>query len=284
MREMHLFAGAGGGILAGQILGHRPVCAVEILPYPREVLRARQIDGSLPIFSIFEDICTFDGNVWRDRVDIVAGGFPCQDISAAGTRKGLAGERSGLWFEMARVVGEVGPEYVFVENSERLVNNGLDRVLGTLADLGFDAEWCVLSAEACGAPHLRKRTWILARSDTNGRRLQGLRKQEHGHVESSPRDLADRLRAPGWWNRPPAADTGRPVLAQRQGEKAQRPQPAAGGGGGAGWWAVEPDICRMVDELAPVVDRRQRLHALGNGQVPIVAATAFSILMERLHR
>ena len=162
MNELHLFAGAGGGILAGQLLGHRTVCAVEFEPYAQAVLVARQNDGSLPPFPIWDDVRTFDGNPWRGTVDLVAGGFPCQDISAAGKGAGLSGERSGLWSEMARIIGEVRPRYAFIENSPMLVSRGLDRVLSDLAKMGFDAEWCCLSAADCGAWHERDRIWILA--------------------------------------------------------------------------------------------------------------------------
>lgn len=160
MREMHLFAGAGGGILGGMLLGHTPVCAVEIEPFCQAVLRQRQVDGILPEFPIFSDIKEFDGTPWRGHVDVVAGGFPCQDISAAGKGAGIHGERSSLFFELARVVREVGPRYVFLENSPMLIHRGLDVVLGTLADMGYGSCWGVISAADCGANHLRKRVWI----------------------------------------------------------------------------------------------------------------------------
>ena len=97
MRELHLFAGAGGGILGGMLLGHTTVGAVEIEPYCRRVLLQRQRDGILPKFPIWDDVCTFDGKPWRGKVDVVCGGFPCQDISVAGKGTGITGERSGLW-------------------------------------------------------------------------------------------------------------------------------------------------------------------------------------------
>src|SRR4051812_43983099 len=146
MNELHLFAGAGGGILGGMLLGHTCVCAVEIEPYCRAVLLQRQRDGILPRFPVWDDVRTFDGKPWRGRVDIVCGGFPCQDISAAGKGAGITGERSGLWGEMRRIVGEVGPRFVFVENSPVLTSRGLGTVLGDLAALGYDARWGVLSA------------------------------------------------------------------------------------------------------------------------------------------
>ena len=101
VRELHLFAGAGGGILGGMLLGHVPVCAVEIDAYCRKVLAARQADGWLPEFPIYEDVRKFDGKPWRGRVDVVAGGFPCQPWSQAGKRKGADDPRH-LWPEMAR--------------------------------------------------------------------------------------------------------------------------------------------------------------------------------------
>jgi DNA (cytosine-5)-methyltransferase 1 len=107
MNELALFAGAGGGILGGHLLGWRCVCAVEINKYARYVLINRQNDRSLRPFPIWDDITTFDGRPWSGRVDIVSGGFPCQDISSAGKGAGIESDRSGLWKQMARVVGEV---------------------------------------------------------------------------------------------------------------------------------------------------------------------------------
>lgn len=157
MDTLHLFAGGGGGILADLLLGHSPRVAVEIDPYCREVLKRR-----LPNLEIFSDIKAFNGVRYRGRIDIVAGGFPCQDISVAGKGAGLKGARSSLWTEMLRVVGEVRPRYVFIENAPVLRTRGLETVLRDLHVLGYDAAWTVLSAEDVGAPHLRKRMWIVA--------------------------------------------------------------------------------------------------------------------------
>lgn len=176
MRELALFAGAGGGILAGKLLGWRTVCAVEKNPYAASVLLARQNDGLLPHFPIWDDVCTFDGRPWRGIVDVVSGGFPCQDISVAGKGAGIDGARSGLWGEMFRIVCEVRPRFVFVENSPALTGRGLGRVLGDLASVGFDAQWGVLGANDVGAPHKRERIWIVA----NARRR---RRSEPGEWE-----------------------------------------------------------------------------------------------------
>ena len=162
MNELALFAGAGGGILGGKLLGWRTVCAVEIDPYAASVLIARQNDGHLTPFPLWNDVTTFDGRPWRGIVDVVSGGFPCQDISCAGRGAGITGKKSGLWSEYARVIREVEPPFVFVENSPMLASRGLDRLLADLAALEFDAEWCVLGTDQVGAPHLRERLWILA--------------------------------------------------------------------------------------------------------------------------
>ena len=162
MRELALFAGAGGGILGGKLLGWRTVCACELNPYCRAVLLARQRDGLFDPFPIWDDIRTFDGLPWRGAVDVVSGGFPCQDISALGKGAGIDGPKSGLWREMARIIGEVRPRFAFVENSPMLVQRGLARVLGDLAELRFDARWGIMGADEVGAPHICKRIWLVA--------------------------------------------------------------------------------------------------------------------------
>ena len=167
----HLFAGAGGGILSDLLHGREIVGAVEIEEYPRHVLLQRQADGILPYFPIWDDVKSFrmDNEETREYVRylcsirenlIIAGGFPCQDISIAGKGKGIDGERSGLWGEMLRIIGEIRPKHIFVENSPMLVVRGLDRVLGDLTEIGYDALWTTLPAYAVGAPHVRDRFWL----------------------------------------------------------------------------------------------------------------------------
>jgi DNA (cytosine-5)-methyltransferase 1 len=141
LRELALFAGVGGGILGGKLLGWRTVCAVERDAYPASVLAQRQNDGHLEPFPIFSDVSQFRGKPWRGCVDVVSGGFPCQDISIAGKGKGIEGNRSGLWGEFARIISEVRPRYAFVENSPAITFRGLGRVLGDLAELGYDTRY-----------------------------------------------------------------------------------------------------------------------------------------------
>lgn len=312
MNELHLFAGTGGGILGGMLLGHTCVCAVEIEPYCRKVLLQRQRDGMLPKFPIWDDVRTFDGKPWRGKVDIICGGFPCQDISCAGKGAGIDGARSGLWSEFARIISEVRPRYAFVENSPMLAIRGLGRVLGDLSKIGYDARWCVMGADDVGAPHIRKRMWILAYarhkcgghsfrpriggtcerelektewqsetvevarpsarteivSDTelfgNGRREQFEKSQQkegntsevlsNAHLSRyksktilTPESPKWAWRSCTWWDRDPADQDG----------------------------AFESQLGRVADGVANRVDR---LKAIGNGQVPLVAATAFNFL------
>ncbi|MFZ4441067.1 MAG: DNA cytosine methyltransferase [Syntrophales bacterium] len=195
MNELHLFAGAGGGILGGILLGHTTVCAVEIDPYRRKVLLQRQRDGILPRFPIWDDVRTFDGKPWRGFVDIVCGGFPCQDISCAGKGAGISGERSGLWVEMARIICEVKPRYVLVENSPMLTIRGLGTVLRDLAAMGYDAKWGVLGAVHAGAPHKRLRIWIVANApcaiDRRSHTESGERQIQQSGIGSRAADVAD---------------------------------------------------------------------------------------------
>ena len=186
VNELALFAGAGGGILGGKLLGWRTVCAVECEPYAACVLAQRQNDGILSPFPIWDNVRTFNGKPWHGIVDVVSGGFPCQDISAAGRGAGIDGERSGLWSEMARIIGEVRPRFVFVENSPLLVGRGLVRVLADLAEMGFDVRWGVIGAVDVGAPHRRERCWIVA--NACGERTWGI----GGTVDSNQRRGAGR--------------------------------------------------------------------------------------------
>lgn len=151
-----LFSGIGGMDLGLCRAGMTPVWHSEIDPYASRVL-ARHWPG-VPNLG---DIARID---WAgvERPDLVCGGFPCQDISFAGKGAGLAGKRSGLWYEFARCVREVRPRYVLVENVAALLVRGIGAVLGTLASFGYDAEWSIVSACSLGAPHTRERVFIVA--------------------------------------------------------------------------------------------------------------------------
>ena len=349
MNELALFAGAGGGILGGHLLGWRTVCAVEQNAYAAGILVARQNDNILPPFPIWDDVRTFDGRPWRGIVDVVSGGFPCQDISCAGKGAGIDGERSGLWAEMARIIGEVRPRFVFVENSPMLVNRGLGRVLGDLSTLGYDAQWGVVSAADTGAPHKRERIWIVGCANSNGESAISEHDEapvllDVGHTNHYGQFAAEKCRcvAQGGdrgstWQKQ-ASELARPSEQRSQlanpsstglqgceearddGKNREKPEhkQLAGCGGvsanracqklaytecvrshsaqdqqvlggkrtyelcveqsrsnGCRGWPLEPAVGRVANGVAARVDR---LKALGNGQVPRVAAAAWRIL------
>lgn len=278
MNELALFAGSGGGILGGHLLGWRTRCAVEFDAYARAVLLARQRDGFLPRFPIWDDVRTFDGNPWRGSIDIVTGGFPCQDISAAGKGAGITGERSGLWKHMARIVGQVRPCYAWVENSPMLVGRGLAVVLGDLAEMGYDARWGIVGADDAGAPHGRKRIWVLAYTDSV-RELQSERRfiNERRWVGDGCDEMAHSTcigRSERWTES--ERGIGRPEIEQRssrmadangehqQGEQSCEPnpegraeqgeRPAGPRRDGVQWWATEPNVGGMAHGMAADVD------------------------------
>jgi DNA (cytosine-5)-methyltransferase 1 len=323
LNELALFAGAGGGILGGKLLGWRTVCAVEWEPYPASVLCARQNDGLLPPFPIWDDVQTFDGKPWQGIVDVVSGGFPCQDISAAGKGAGIEGERSGMWREMARIIREVRPRFVFVENSPMLTSRGLGAVLGDLATMGFDAKWGVLGAADVGANHQRDRIWIRAEqmgntnndgqiaSEVCSSLVQGSNsssswQEQTCQLERSSEQYAELANTErmGWQERASergelenqetpnqpnncseASGAGETVAnTKRSGlegwkdcGKQEVTRTWSGGApiGYADWWSVEPNVGRVVNGVAA---RMERIKAIGNGQVPLCAATAWRIL------
>ncbi|EPF6351342.1 DNA cytosine methyltransferase [Acinetobacter baumannii] len=300
MNELSLFAGAGGGILASYLLGWRTVCAVERDAYAAQVLAQRQNDGILEAFPIWSDITTFDGKPWQGIVDVISGGFPCQDISSAGKGAGIEGERSGLWTEMARIIGEVRPRYVFVENSPMLVSRGLTRVISDLAKMGYDAQWARFSASNFGAPHIRDRIWIVAHSQSIGCEEDGLpigAEQEKSMFGINGKDVANpkSIRLEQAWKCKPSSEkrlTGcghelsdsnrerckqveQRVFSRTQREGASDPSQHSSFARGWEWWAIEPELGRVADGVANRVDR---LKAIGNGQVSIVAKCAFEFL------
>ena len=242
LNELALFAGAGGGILGGQLLGWKTVCAVEIDPFCREVLLRRQLDGCLPKFPVWDDIRTFDGRPWRRFVDVVSGGFPCQDISCAGKGAGINGERSELWAEMARVVREVRPQYVFVENSPTLTTRGLGRVLRDLAEMGFNAMWGVFSGGDVGARHRRERLFCAACRHSILCNKRTWVERERGELENE------------FINRSAREENIEDHFLE-----------------------MAKEHLRMDDGVAYSVDA---VKAIGNGQIPAVAALAWHILTD----
>lgn len=259
LRSIELFAGAGGLALGLDAVGVRSVCYVEREAYAAAVLAARMAEGRLAPAPVWSDVTTFDGRPWRGRVDLVAGGFPCQDVSHAGNGHGvLRGKRSGLWGEFARIISEVAPRLVFIENASALVGRGLDIVLSDLAEMGFDAEWGCFRAADVGAPHRRERIFILAYA--HGAGAQGISRAQDGSP-SFARAHGPELEA-GGFDFPPGPDD----LAGWREYLKRHP-------------TAQPAVRRDADGMAL---RVERLRALGNGVVPAQAALAWHVLHSRL--
>ena len=241
-----LFSGIGGIDLGLERLGMKVLWQVEIDKYCQKVLKKHW-----PKVERFEDVTKCGGHNLRS-VDVICGGFPCQDVSTAGKRAGIEGARSGLWSEFARIIHELGPKYVFVENVTGLLSDGMGRVLGDLAEIGYDVEWQVLSAASVGAPHLRERIWIIAYpSQTSTARKR--------------KSQVDRC----------SAVVGRMGTTVFQKEKQicnpnHEPEPDFdlwSKSSKGGWWEAEPNVGRVVDGVSRKLDT-DRLKALGNAVVP----------------
>jgi DNA (cytosine-5)-methyltransferase 1 len=273
MRELSLFTGSGGGLLGSLILGWEAVQFVEHDPYCQRVLAARFPD--VPCHSDVRDFHPIPGSC-----DIVTGGFPCQPFSQAGKRLGEDDPRN-MWPHAVRVLRESGAPLGFFENVPGLFSSGyFGTVLGDLAEAGFDAEWCVLGADDVGAPHRRKRLWIMAysrRSRDEPERIAGIIRGAEGDVEGEGHQRERRRDPTGgegpWWCDP--ADMGDATRDGLEGIS----HDAAGGQSGpvapSGDWLAEPYVGRVAHGVASRVDR---LRALGNGQVPQCMAAAFTYL------
>jgi DNA (cytosine-5)-methyltransferase 1 len=263
-----LFSGIGGLELGlERATGGRAVWNCEQDEWCRRVLAKHWPDATQ-----YTDVRAVDESA--EPVDILCGGFPCQDLSVAGTRRGLAGERSGLWHEYARIIRLLRPRFVFVENVPALrtlvSDDGLGRVLGDLAESGYDAEWDCVPASAVGAPHVRDRIFILGwrreLADADG----AGRKERRGSVTVSAQ-LPRAQRDGGPLPRGVGADFPPPPGSPRWGEWLER-HPSA-----------QPGIRRDADGVRGGVDpdRRRRLKALGNAVVPQVAEHAWRLLLDR---
>ena len=245
LRVLDLFSGIGGFSLGLRMAGgFETVQFVEIEPYCQKVL-AKNFPG-VPIHG---DVRTFQGE--RGSADVICGGFPCQDISSAGHKVGISGKRSGLWSEYARIIGEVRPCYVLVENVSALLSRGLGDVLGDLAALGYDAEWHCIPASSLGAPHRRDRVWIVAHPNGYGEPRESV----DAKASRMPPDVPD---AELWLG---------PLGRHMAGIGRQRESIAWNG------WDGEPedrsDFLGMDDGIP---GRMDRLRGLGNAVVPQVVA------------
>jgi DNA (cytosine-5)-methyltransferase 1 len=165
MNVLDLFSGIGGFSLGLERAGMKTVAFCEVDKKCQQVLKKHW-----PGVPIFEDVSTLKGADIEETVDVICGGFPCQDISLAGKGAGLEGKRSGLWSEFKRLIEEIKPKYAIIENVSALRSRGLDQVLREISEIGYDAEWHCITAASIGAPHRRDRIWIVAYPrDSTGR-------------------------------------------------------------------------------------------------------------------
>jgi DNA (cytosine-5)-methyltransferase 1 len=290
VRVLDLFSGIGGFSLGLERAGMKTVAFCEIDPFCRKVLakhwpkvpcyddvrtltaarlaadgiietvadanEPRLIEQRREAAICYREPSPSQSGICRDewqRIDLICGGFPCQDISVAGKGAGIDGARSGLWTEFARIIGEVRPQYVIVENVAALLGRGLARVLGDLAALGFDAEWHCIPASAVGAPHRRDRVWIIA--DAIGNELRG---------KSGRRGRAR------WADQTELGDDGAQGYVADADDANGEAMPFGGAhrwdcARGSDGWLVEPDVGRVAHGVPARVDR---LRSLGNAVVP----------------
>jgi DNA (cytosine-5)-methyltransferase 1 len=264
LRMIDTFSGIGGFSLAARWLG-----GIETVQFvERDKFCHRILSKHWPSVPIHDDICTYQPQ--SGSADIVCGGFPCQDISQAGKGAGLAGTRSGLFYELLRVVRLVGPRYIVLENVAAITHRGMDDVLGALAEAGYDTEWACIPAAAVGACHQRDRWWCVAYpADMLG----------HGGAGQDGDQCAGGL-----------FGTGSEASATLDPNSKRLEGPDKLGGGGAPWPAAiarlspdwrsylsQPVLCRGDDGLSGRVDR---LKALGNAVVPQVAMISLARVLE----
>ena len=279
MRELSLFSGAGGGLLASKyFLGWETIGYVEYEEYCQKVLKQRIADGLLDAAPIFGDIRAFisEGYAeqYRGMVDVITAGFPCQPFSSAGKGLGEDDPRN-MWPQTLKCINIIQPSFAFLENVPNLLTHGyIRRIFGDLAESGYNARWRVLSAAEMGAPHLRDRLWIFL-SNTKYSARSAQQKREHKRAKKSIGSRKDKLEA-----RNEMADTEgnpkRPGLCENE-QREVRGRRSGNSDSTPRIWSTEPNVGRVANGVPSRVDR---LKAIGNGQVPQCMARAWELLTE----
>ena len=314
VRLLDLFSGIGGFSLAAQWVWGDELEIVgfcEIEKYAQKVLQK-----NFPGVPIYEDITKLNGKDFKN-IDLITGGFPCQDISVAGKGAGIEGARSSLWFEMHRIIREVRPRYALIENVPMLTVRGGTRVIADLTEIGYDSEWTIIGADDVGAWHRRKRIWIVAydtqrhslNSDTN--RIRSHKKRININRETQFCDKQDsifgsvggKIPRPGNdrqietanvpdTNRTRRRERWRFKPIQEKFDTSERNSKRTF----STYWSVEPNVGLLADGLSTglggywdrepdiprvatgIKDRVSKLKGLGNAIVPQVAA----LIMEKI--
>ena len=288
LRVGSLFSGIGGLELGLEMTGHfTTVWQVEIDNYARKILAKHW-----PDVRRHDDVRTFPTDDCDWDCDVICGGFPCQDLSYAGKGAGLHGQRSGLFYELARVVREVAPRYVILENVAALLTRGMGDVLGTMASLGYDCQWHCIPAAYVGAPHIRDRVFILAdakcartgHESTSASRQK--RQSADAHESASIRQEDGSFMPKGFESSSPyPSNDSYANNVQRKGSIQEQISHQRNLQGELGrmverlgrQWAVEPNVGRVANGVSRRVDR---LRCLGNAVVPQVAHVVGQILWE----
>ena len=260
--------------MASRWAGIETIGFCEIDKYCQKVLKK-----NFPGVPIYEDITELDGTQFKN-VFLITGGFPCQDISVAGKGAGIEGERSGLWTELHRIISEVRPKYALIENVPALTIRGGARVIGDLTEIGYDTEWQIVGANDVGAPHRRKRIWIVAyangstdKSQVTGKDgLKGKEKECIGEGNSTSRDTAGtsgNVRGETTFRHETEQDvaySNDTRCIKQCGKESIREKQFTTQCGRR--WSVEPNVGRVAHGVRSRVDR---LRGLGNAIVPQVA-------------
>lgn len=279
MNELSLFTGAGGGVLGSKLLGWRTIGYVEYEKYCQEIIKQRITDGILDPAPIFGDIRKFisEGYAesYRGMVDVLSAGFPCQPFSVAGKRVGENDPRN-MWPQALKCIRLVRPKFAFLENVPGLLSIGyFGTIIGGLAQAGYNAKWCVLGADDIGANHRRKRLWIFAYPQRLEREAwaewKWLQSKKQETIGQNPRNICEVLANPNKEGLQGSEETGN-FFKNRE-----EPNDQFVGGRNSSWWSIEPRVGRVASGVSFRVDR---LKALGNAQVPLQMAYAFSILSQ----
>jgi len=270
IKTAHFFAGGGGGILASEILGHESVLAVEINQRRCAILEERKSEGWFKSLEVeCCDIREFDNEQWKGKVDCISAGFPCQDISSAGSGTGIKGEQSGLVFDLLKSIAIIQPGIVFLENSPNIRTRGRDVVIGELMALGYSWRDGTLAAAHVGTGHLRNRWWCLAVNTSGKRCLQESKSILERAQYKSSKGVVD----------PKILFSQQLTHAIERGGLSRDDTEIIRDGaiytGRFGWSPPDAGVCRVVDGLASRVDR---IKTCGDGQVPLQAALAWLLL------
>lgn len=260
LKGLDLCSGIGGFSL-GLSEYVQPIAYAEIEAYPRKVIEVRIRDKVLSKAPVLEDLKNIDISDFRGKVDITYAGFPCQDISVAGKGAGLEGKQSSLFFEIVSLAKKIQSPFVFLENVPAIRTRGLEKVVRTITEAGYDSRWFVLSAACLGAPHLRERWFLLAYSDSFKRK----------RIQVARRNLETVSSLYGL--KKPVADSFKVRCKKNVSLRPKKKKPWFKG---KSWWAAEPSVCRVADGVPARMDR---LKALGNAVVPLQVKVAFEQLM-----